>query len=209
MNGKDVEQPEGNYYDKYHTGNPLTKMIMNGYFKALDSLLSGIRKEVKSVLEAGCGEGEVSFHVYDYFKGEINVEAFDISEKVIEEAKLKNEAIAFSVGSIYEVNKGDAHELVLCCEVLEHLEQPRVAMERLLEQTNRYLIVSVPREPIWRILNMARGKYWKDLGNTPGHIQHWNSRSFQKEWEGLHCKILAVRKPLPWTMFLIEKANKE
>jgi hypothetical protein len=30
----------------------------------------------------------------------------------------------------------------------------------------------VPREPIWRIGNMARGRYLGDLGNTPGHIQH-------------------------------------
>jgi len=27
--------------------------------------------------------------------------------------------------------------------------------------------VSVPREPLWRMLNMARGAYWKSLGNTP------------------------------------------
>jgi hypothetical protein len=42
----------------------------------------------------------------------------------------------------------------------------------------RHLLVSVPREPLWRMLNMARGAYWPALGNTPGHLNHWSRRSF-------------------------------
>lgn len=205
MDKKEVVQPEGNYYDKYHAGNPITKLIMNGYFHALDDMLSKVKNEVQSVLEAGCGEGEVSAHVYECFAGKIHMEAFDISEKVIEEAKAKRPEIDFFTGSIYEENRGDGHELVLCCEVLEHLENPKAAIGKLLEQTNKYLIISVPREPIWRVLNMARGKYWKDLGNTPGHIQHWSSKGIAREFEGFPCRVIAMIKPLPWTMLLIEK----
>ena len=35
-----------------------------------------------------------------------------------------------------------------------------------------------PREPLWRGLNIARGAYLKDLGNTPGHLNHWSKRGF-------------------------------
>jgi hypothetical protein len=62
----------------------------------------------------------------------------------------------------------------------------------------------VPREPLWRLLNMARGRYWRDLGNTPGHLQHWSS-------EGLrallmrHVEVRLVRTPLPWTMALCRR----
>jgi len=59
----------------------------------------------------------------------------------------------------------------------------------------------VPREPIWRILNMARGKYWRALGNTPGHLQHW-SRSGILGLLAEHFEIVEVRTPLPWTMVL-------
>ena len=38
----------------------------------------------------------------------------------------------------------------------------------------------MPREPLWRGLNMARGAYLKDLGNTPGHVNHWSKRSFHR-----------------------------
>ena len=41
-----------------------------------------------------------------------------------------------------------------------------------------HLLVSVPREPLWRALNMARGAYVRELGNTPGHVNHWSRRGF-------------------------------
>jgi len=59
----------------------------------------------------------------------------------------------------------------------------------------------VPREPIWRALNLARGKYVRDLGNTPGHLGHWSRRGFL-ELLGGRLEVVAVRTPLPWTMAL-------
>ena len=204
MGKKEVYQPEGNYYDKYNTKNPIARKMMSGYFAALDSLLDKIGDEIETILEAGCGEGEVTFHVYDYFKGLKKQDAFDISEKVIEGAAKRNPNINFSSGDIYKVSTGE-HDLVLCCEVLEHMDNPKEVIGKLFEQSNRYLIISVPHEPIWRILNMARGKYLKDFGNTPGHVQHWTSSGIKKEFKGFDCEILSVKKPLPWTMMLIRK----
>ena len=63
-------------------------------------------------------------------------------------------------------------------EVLEHLEDTEAAVNVLAQIATPYLVVSVPREPLWRILNLARGAYLKDLGNTPGHVQHWSTASF-------------------------------
>ena len=51
------------------------------------------------------------------------------------------------------------------------------------------------------MLNMARGEYLRNLGNTPGHIQHWSSASFL-ELLRKTVKVVEVRKPLPWTMVL-------
>ncbi|HZJ28201.1 MAG TPA: methyltransferase type 11, partial [Acidimicrobiia bacterium] len=61
----------------------------------------------------------------------------------------------------------------------------------------------VPREPLWRVANMARGKYWRDLGNTPGHIQHWGRRSFAAR-VACHFDIVSVASPPPWTMVSAE-----
>lgn len=103
------------------------------------------------------------------------------------------------------MNYENEYDLVVCSEVLEHLEQPDVVVKSLLKATKRYVIVSVPREPIWRFLNMCRGKYLKDFGNTPGHIKHWSKKEFTQMIESNGGKIVQTKYPLPWQMLLIEK----
>ncbi len=46
---------------------------------------------------------------------------------------------------------------------------------------------------------MTRADYLKDLGNSPGHIQHWSTREFIRFLEkgGMNCEIGLT--PLPWT----------
>ena len=53
---------------------------------------------------------------------------------------------------------------------------PSTRVAEMARCAERHLLVSVPREPLWRMLNMARGAYWSDLGNTPGHLNHWSRR---------------------------------
>ena len=67
----------------------------------------------------------------------------------------------------------------------------------------RWLLVSVPREPLWRGLNMARGAYLRDLGNTPGHVNHWSKRSFVSLLSR-HGEVVEARSPFPWTMLLVK-----
>jgi 2-polyprenyl-3-methyl-5-hydroxy-6-metoxy-1,4-benzoquinol methylase len=110
--------------------------------------------------------------------------------------------LSFRTADLYQLSApSDAAELVLCCEVLEHLPDPERALERLCTLARPHLVVSVPREPLWRVLNVARGQYWGDLGNTPGHLQHWSQRSFLALLRR-HVEIVELRTPLPWTMAL-------
>jgi hypothetical protein len=95
----------------------------------------------------------------------------------------------------------DAAELVVCCEVLEHLDDPDGALEVLAGLARPWLIVSVPREPLWRALNLARLHYVRELGNTPGHLGHWSKRGFLRV-VGRRVEVVEVRDPLPWTMVL-------
>jgi hypothetical protein len=84
---------------------------------------------------------------------------------------------------------------------LEHLDDPGAALETVGRLASPWAIVSVPREPLWRTLNLGRLKYVRDLGNTPGHLQHWSRRSFLRFLEA-RLNVVAVRSPLPWTMAL-------
>jgi hypothetical protein len=49
---------------------------------------------------------------------------------------------------------------------------------------------------------MARGAYWSELGNTPGHLNHWSRRSFVSLLSR-HGTVVEVRSPFPWTMLLV------
>ena len=201
MNVK-VEQPAGNFYDKYNTRNPIARALMQGFLQGFDDLV-GKAGPVGSALEIGCGEGELSMRLAQ--AGWV-VEGCDIADEAVEEAKRRVSAAGLSI-PLRQLDIRDAADafapvdLVVCCEVLEHLENPETAFQTLLGLSKRYVLVSVPREPVWRVMNMARGKYWGDLGNTPGHIQHWSRSGFLAMLRR-HAEVVESRSPLPWTQVL-------
>lgn len=193
----------GNTYDKYSTRNPIARKLMRGFLVSFDMLVA--TSESLTALEVGCGEGDLSLraaraglavHGTDISEGMIRVAQARASEKLLQ--------VRFTVGDIFAIQPSDPPpDLVICCEVLEHLTEPDKALARLHGlRANRY-IFSVPNEPLWRVLNVMRGKYIRDLGNTPGHLQHWSRREFL-ELIGERFKILMLQKPTPWTMVLAQ-----
>ena len=155
-----------------------------------------------NIYEAGCGEGNLSLMLKE--KG-YQVHGSDFSKSIINIARAEKEGYRksmFEVKSIYNLNSNtDKRDLVCCCEVLEHIEHPRKGLESLLNIVGQYIIMSVPREPIWRAMNFVRGKYISEWGNTPGHINHWSRRQFV-DLVSDYFEPLVVLTPLPWTMIL-------
>jgi len=196
-----IDVVAGNVYPKYTTRNPVARLLVANFRSHLRQLVE--RTGARQVHEVGCGEGflarQLAAEGYD-------VRGSDLSPAAIAEARQRsadaNLQVPFQVADLYRLSPArDAAELVICCEVLEHLPDPAGALDILNRLARPYLIVSVPREPLWRILNVARGKYWSDLGNTPGHLQHW-SRSRFTEMLKRHVDLVQVRTPTPWTMAL-------
>jgi ubiquinone/menaquinone biosynthesis C-methylase UbiE len=93
-------------------------------------------------------------------------------------------------------------DLAAAIEVLEHVPDPRRSLAEMTRVAARHLLVSVPREPLWRGLNMARGAYLRELGNTPGHLNHWSKRAFV-QLLGDYGEVMESRSPFPWTMLLV------
>ncbi len=191
----------GNTYDKYHSANPIARWLMDGFLGAFDDLVG--RAKPATSFEIGCGEGHLSLRL---LKGGIDAHGCDLDQAIVDEANgaslVEGFDARFASRSIYDIAPGQiAADLIVCCEVLEHLPDPHAALDILASQRARYWLLSVPREPIWRALNMARGKYLADLGNTPGHIQHWSTRGFLRMVER-RFRIVESRTPLPWSMVL-------
>ncbi|MCA9213524.1 MAG: class I SAM-dependent methyltransferase [Planctomycetales bacterium] len=197
----------GNYFDKYRSGNPIHQKLMRGFLNNAFALVQCVRPN--EVLEVGCGPGDLASNLFRQSDIESKTLAYigtDVSPQEIEKAKKNYPYFEFQEASIYELPFDDNRfDLVLACEVLEHLETPQIAVSEIARVTNRYAIVSVPWEPTWRALNMLRGKYLTRFGNTPGHLQNF-SRSAIRRLLRTRFKIIAERRPLPWSMFLVEIA---
>tara|TARA_R110000787_G_C13441304_1_gene446401 strand:- start:8409 stop:9044 length:636 start_codon:yes stop_codon:yes gene_type:complete len=192
----------GNTYDKYGSKNPLVRALMSGFDNSLSELVQ--KAAPTSIHEIGCGEG---FWTMQWSQQGIEARGSDFSSEVIEIAKTNADdknipQDIFSAKSIYELTPDqDKADLIVCCEVFEHLEFTEQAIQVLKNLIGRHLILSVPREPIWRFMNFARGKYISELGNTPGHIQHWSKTSFTA-FVSQHFEIIDIKTPIPWTMLL-------
>lgn len=209
MSIQTIETPKdfiaGNYFDKYRSGNPIHQHLMKRFLESAFSLVQLVKPE--KVLEVGCGPGDLAANLFrqdDIESGHIKYTGIDISETEIRKARATYPYFEFQEASIYELPFGaNNFDLVIACEVLEHLESPETAIAELARVSGRYAIISVPWEPVWRILNIVRGKYVTHLGNTPGHVQNF-SRSAIRRLIAQRFTIIEERKPIPWSMFLVQ-----
>jgi 2-polyprenyl-3-methyl-5-hydroxy-6-metoxy-1,4-benzoquinol methylase len=197
--------PTGNTYDKYGSTNPVVRRLMAGFERTLDELFS--QAAPSSVLDVGCGEGVLTEQWARrlYPSPPTRVVGVDLEDPKLaaEWATRERPNLRFSPMVVEQLEFGDNEfDLVAATEVLEHVEQPERALAEMARVAAGWLLVSVPHEPLWRALNMARGAYVRDLGNTPGHVNHWTRHSFVRLL-GRYGEVVQVRSPFPWTMLLV------
>jgi 2-polyprenyl-3-methyl-5-hydroxy-6-metoxy-1,4-benzoquinol methylase len=192
----------GNTYDKYGSENPVVKRLMAGFERSLAELFRTAGP--RSLLDVGCGEGVLTQQWAQRLKG--RVVGIDLEDPALraewenrrapnlEFRVMKAESLPFADGEF---------DLAAAIEVLEHVPDPEHTVAEMARVARGgHLLVSVPREPLWRGLNMARGAYLRDFGNTPGHVNHWSKGGFIALMSR-HGEVLEARSPFPWTMLLV------
>ena len=188
---------------KYTRTNPVTRRLLGGFFAALEEAVSAAGA-VGGALEVGCGEGVSTERIRAMLPPEALLHASDINRVRLAAARERNPGVPIIEESIYHLSRPDrSYDLVFCLEVLEHLDDPAAALGEVCRVSKRWVVTSVPREPVWRALNLARLKYVSGLGNTPGHINHWSKRAFTA-FVGNRLDVRRVFSPFPWTMVLGE-----
>ncbi len=192
----------GNYYNKHTTKNPLVRLMMTHFHKTLDSFFTTTK--AKTVLDVGCGEGYTT-HFLKSQHPEISICALDVEENIIALAKQLHGGIDFRQGDIHQLHFPDkSFDIVMANEVLEHLDDPDVALEEIKRVAKKYCLVSVPHEPFFRIANMARLRYLGDLGNTPGHVQNFTKRQFESILKRHFAKV-EICTSMFWNIALCRK----
>ncbi len=195
--------PETTNYLKHSNQNPIQKALIDNFYKELFKMIKPLK--ANSILDVGCGEGFTLKKLEEKKLGKKN-EGIDYSDDAIKIGKKIYPELALFKGDVYGLKyKDNTFDLSLCTEVLEHLEDPKKAVEEIKRVTNKYIIFSVPNEPFFIGANLFRGKYLKNFGNHPEHINHWSAWGFEKflKDQGLH--VVKSKHPFAWSLVLVRK----
>ena len=197
MEGTPVDVgPAGNHYDKYASTNPIERRMMQGFLATFDSMVNPLQP--LKVLEVGVGEGEILKRISSRFPL-ASVQGIDLPADHLQEEWTRR-GVHAEFGDATAMRFADGEfDLVLAIEVLEHIPNFEKALAEIARVCRGHVVLSVPREPIWRLGNMARGRYLSRLGNTPGHVNHWSGSGFQR-MVARFFDIEQSAHPLPWTM---------
>ena len=197
-------------YQKYANPNPVQRWLLKRFqFRVADLAAFSVGQDGASprVLDVGCGEG----FVLEYLKEKlphIHLCGLDLDRKALELAKARNNDMPFYLGDIFHLPFADgSFDLVICLEVLEHLESPWLAVEELARVSSRDILVSVPNQPLFSLANFLRGKNWPTWGDDPEHMQRWWGRSFVS-FMGEKVAITRVVYSFPWVIVLGRAKDK-
>jgi SAM-dependent methyltransferase len=194
----------GNHHHKYTSDNPAIRLLTERFLGRLESVFAEVHADTPAgrVLEVGCGEGEIAQRLRARWP---QVTGLDLPDAGLRTAWQGIDDVAFLHGDAERLPFEDkAFDVVVAVEVLEHLRDPAQGLRELARVSRKHLVLSVPREPLFRGGNLLAGRHVRDLGNTPGHLNHWSTASFVRFTSQVGA-VRAIHKPFPWTIAWVRK----
>lgn len=177
-------------YSKHTNSSPIQQFLLRQFNK---KLIDCVRKtNPNTILDAGCGEG-FTMNLLSEAGIHASMTGIDFSDTAISIAQKISPNLNIKKASIYLLPYRNASfDLIICSEVLEHLEDPDTALSEIIRVSKKYILVSVPNEPYFQCANFFRGKYFQSFGNHPEHINDWSSRSIVEKLKNAGLSILSV-----------------
>lgn len=190
-------------FSKHSSKNPIQRYLINNFYSDLLVMVKPLNPQ--SILDAGCGEGFTIIKLMENGIGK-KIVGIENSRAAISLSRKVNPQLTIKLGSIYSLPYRDrSFDLVICTEVLEHLDKPEKGLSELVRVSKKYLLLTVPNEPWFTYQRILRGKNLLRFGAHPEHINHWTVGAFKKFLTKNNVKIKKVRLPFAWTMILAEK----
>lgn len=184
---------------KHTNKNPLQRRLIDRFHLAATGLVQQLQG--RQFLDVGCGEGFAMQAVLSPLAG-AQIVGVDLVYFAAAIARQSNPGAHFTVANALRLPFADkSFDVVVCMEVLEHLDHPDSGLAELKRVARQHLLLSVPNEPLFRGANFLRGKNITRLGNDVGHVQNWPARSFVR-FVGRHCQVQSWRTSFPWTLVL-------
>lgn len=172
------------YFDRFETAKYREpSRLKRGLIKRFVERFHGLflrASPVESVLEVGMGEGFLSGYLSERFPN-VRFEGLDTDDVALARAAALFPRIKTHHGTAYDLQaRAGDFDLVMCCEVLEHLADPDRALAEIVSLRPRKAIFTVPHEPFFMLSNLMRGRNITRLGNDIDHHNHWTKTSFEQ-----------------------------
>ena len=185
---------------RYLKKNPLRRCLLGRYLASILELVE--QSGAHQILDVGCGEGFVLRYLREH--STIPVAGIDIDRSVLNVARHLNSRNVILQGDISGLPLAEeSYDLILCNQVLEHLGDPLRALEELQRVAGRHCIISVPREPHYRITNLLIGSNISRWGDDADHRQRWTRSAFHHVLSSFF-RVVSIKLPFPYLMALCE-----
>lgn len=182
---------------KFLDQTPVQRTLVGRFHHRFLQVLSELQPT--SILEAGCGEGYLLSAMHRQLP-ELPMVGYDNLPAALTAGKKVFPKLDMRHGDIYHLPEHDrSWDVVIASEVLEHLDRPAEALKEMSRVAKRYVMLSVPHEPWFRLGNLARGRHLKRLGNHPEHINLWTRASF-RDFVQRQAAVVTTTSSFPWTI---------
>jgi len=188
-----IEQVPVNYYQKGIEKNIFQRFWHSNKLKAVVEFTPN---SPKRILDVGCASGWFVSELSKRF-AKARCYGIDIYDKGIKFAERTYPKIEFKVADAHKIPyKKNTFDLVVCTEVLEHLDDPKSAILEIKRVLKRGGLAIVELDSgnllfsiVWYIWRKFSGKVWKD-----SHLHSFNIKKLEKMIESCNLKILRKQK---------------
>ena len=122
--------------------------ITNDFIKNISPAINNYLSESKSLIEIGCGTGELSYSLSKIFQ--LNITGTDLSPSGIEFANSQyvNNNLKYESFDCLTETISDFYDLSICSNTLEHFLNPYEMIDRILEFSKKLIILVPYNQPI-------------------------------------------------------------
>jgi SAM-dependent methyltransferase len=149
----------------------------------------------KTILDVGCGVGEMEGFLADRLPGRAFT-GIDLSPVAIDSCRRRMPSLDWRVVDIVRDELPTGFDVVLCSELLEHLDQPDLALNRIAE-TVRPGGIAIVTVPSGRVFPTER---------AVGHVRHPSAETLHDWFDRADLDLLEMRH-WGWPAYLALKST--
>ena len=187
--------------DKYFNRNPFHRFVLNRFLNRVFQEIQELHP--RTILDFGCGGGYFLKAIKNRGLPSVTkITGIDICKDAVEKAKKVVPEYDTQQLDIFSINPNESKfDLVMAIEVLEHLNTPEKYLKHIVALSSQNIILTVPYEPWFRLINLLRGRDIKRLGDHPEHINHWSLRGF-RGFVTPYFNVVRLYSIFPWLIVI-------